>query len=231
MQVLKYINDFTSLIYPKLCLACGQGLVSSEKTICISCLYKLPYTNYHLEPDNKVMKQFWGRVDVAAATAFLYFKKGSLVQKLMHQLKYHNQQEVGIILGNLYGKFLINVDIYNNADVIIPVPLHKTRLKKRGYNQSELFATGLAEAMNIKVDTSILLRQYASESQVNKSRYNRYTNMADIFVATNQNNYKTVILVDDTITTGSTLEACAIALKKAGFNQINIVGIAFTQDL
>lgn len=229
MKFITYIKDFISLIYPQLCLACGQGLVTSENCICISCLYKLPYTNYHLEPENKVMKQFWGRVDVLAATAFLYFKKGSSVQKLMHQLKYHNQQEVGIVLGKLYGKNLMDIDVYSNADVIVPVPLHKTRFKKRGYNQSEQFALGLAEAMDIKVDTSILLRQYASETQVNKSRYNRYTNMADVFVASYQNNYKKIILVDDTITTGATLEACTIALQKAGYTQINIVGIAFTE--
>lgn len=228
MLFLRFINDFLSLIYPKLCLACGQGLVTSEKSICLSCVYKLPYTNFHLQSDNKVMKQFWGRVDVFAATAFLYFTKGSLVQKLMHQLKYHNQQEVGIELGKMYGKRLIETSVYNDADVIVPVPLHKTRLKKRGYNQSEQFAIGLAEIMKIKVDTSILQRQYASESQVNKSRYNRYTNMADIFVASYNSSYKKVILVDDTITTGATLEACTIALKKVGYTQINIVGIAFS---
>ena len=229
MKFITYIKDFISLIYPQLCLACGQGLVTSENSVCISCLYKLPYTSYHLQPDNKVMKQFWGRVEVLAATAFLYFKKGSLVQKLMHQLKYHNQQEVGIVLGKLYGKNLRDVEVYSNADVIVPVPLHKTRFKKRGYNQSEQFAIGLAEAMNIKVDTSILIRQYASETQVNKSRYNRYTNMADVFVAYYQNKYKKIILVDDTITTGATLEACTIALQKVGYKQINIVGIAFSE--
>lgn len=175
------------------------------------------------------MKQFWGRVDVLAATAFLYFKKGSSVQKLMHQLKYHNQQDVGVVLGKMYGKNLKDVSAYNNADVVVPVPLHKTRLKTRGYNQSEQFAIGLAEAMDIKVDTSILLRQYASETQVNKSRYNRYTNMVDVFVASHNQNYKKIILVDDTITTGATLEACTIALQNAGYTQINIVGIAFTE--
>jgi ComF family protein len=189
----------------------------------------MPYTNYHLQPENKLIKQFWGRVDISAAAAFLYFKKGSKVQTLMHQLKYHNQPEVGIEIGRLYGKVLTKVDAYRDAYIIVPVPLHKTRLKKRGYNQSEQFALGLSESMGINVDCSILVRQNASETQVSKSRFNRYKNMEDVFTANINTTYKKVLLVDDTITTGATLEACALVLQKVGYSHINIAGIAFTE--
>ena len=147
----------------------------------------------------------------------------------MHQLKYHNQPEVGIELGRLYGKVLVNADAYSDADIIVPVPLHKTRLKKRGYNQSEQFALGLSETMDIPVDCNVLIRHLASETQVNKSRFNRYKNMEDVFIANSILAYKKILLVDDTITTGATLEACTLALNKAGYTHINIAGIAFTE--
>ena len=175
------------------------------------------------------MKQFWGKVGISAATAYLYFKKGSKVQTLMHQLKYHNQPEVGIELGRLYGKELKKVYRFCDVDVIVPVPLHKTRFKKRGYNQSEQFALGLSETMGINVDCNILIRQYASDTQVSKTRFNRYKNMEDVFVANSISANKKILLVDDTITTGATLEACAIALYKTGYTHINIAGIAFTE--
>ena len=227
--MLGYFKDFFSLIFPKLCLSCGQGLTKYENCICILCLHQMPYTNYHLETDNKLLKQFWGRVDINAAAAFLHFKKGSKVQTLMHQLKYHNQPELGIELGRLYGKVLGSVDVYKDADIIVPVPLHKTRLKKRGYNQSEQFALGLSETMDIPVDCNVLIRQLASETQVSKSRFNRYKNMEEVFIAKPIQAYKKILLVDDTITTGATLEACTLALNKAGCTHINIAGIAFTE--
>ncbi|TAF43906.1 MAG: ComF family protein [Sphingobacteriales bacterium] len=228
MRLFSYVKDFGSIIFPRLCISCGRGLTTSENSICLHCLFELPYTNYHTQSDNDVIKLFWGRVDILAATAFVYFKKNSKVQKIMHQLKYHNQYQIGVELGNMYGKQLAEIKTYHNADLIIPVPLHKSRLRKRGYNQSERFALGLAESMKINIDTSILTREHATESQVNKSRYSRYKNMEDIFVAKYNPNYKCIILVDDTITTGATLEACTLALQKVGYTQIIIVGIAFT---
>jgi ComF family protein len=228
MRLLLYLKDFISIVFPRLCCGCGQGLIKTENSICLHCLNELPYTDYHQQADNLVSKLFWGRVDVLAAAAFVYFKKSSTVQKIMHQLKYHHQPQIGKELGNMYGKQLLNAHIYNATDLIVPVPLHKSRLLKRGYNQSEQFALGLSESMKISVDTSVLSRVYASESQVNKSRYNRYKNMEDIFVAQYNPLYKNIMLVDDTITTGATLEACALALQKVGYTRIIIVGIAFT---
>ncbi len=227
---LTYIKDFFSLIYPELCNGCGQSLVTHEKLICTHCIYNLPYTNYHLSEDNKVAKQFWGKVDIQSATAFLYFKKGGIVQNLMHQLKYNKQPEVGFELGKLYGKQLAVNEPYNFAEVIVPVPLHHKRLQKRGYNQSEAFARGLAESMNIPVDCNILIRRKESETQINKSRFKRFENMKEVFEANHPPvAYKNILLVDDTITTGATLEACALALKLNNDIKIQIAGIAFSE--
>jgi ComF family protein len=227
--IKQYLSDFLSLFFPEICYACGDSLVESEALICSTCLYQLPFTNYHLEPENKLAKQFWGRVHINSAMAFLYFNKGGKVQNLMHQLKYNNQQQIGVILGNLYGKQLLKDNTFKNIDAIIPVPLHPKKQKKRGYNQSEKFAIGLSEILNIKICNDILYRAEFKESQTSKSRSNRFDNMKTVFRAHETlNTFENIILVDDTITTGATLEACVLALQQIGIKNINIVGIAFT---
>lgn len=228
--IATYLKDFGSLIFPEVCHACGASLVATEKHFCTACIYQLPYTNYHLIADNKIAKQFWGRVNVNSACAFLYFNKAGKVQNIMHQLKYNNQPQVGIEIGRMYAKQLIKYLTYTTAEVIIPVPLHPKKLLKRGYNQSEQFAIGLSEILNIPVNTVILYRDKAAESQTSKSRNNRFENMKTVFKAhKTENNFTNVLLVDDTITTGATLEACVFALQDIGFKTINIIGIAYAE--
>lgn len=225
-----YLKDFIQLIFPEICHACGNSLVDSEQYFCTTCLYDLPYTQFHLNPENKLAKQFWGRVHVQSAVAFLYFTKGGKVQNIMHQLKYNKQPQIGIELGRMYAKELKNYPIYKNAEAIIPVPLHPEKQRKRGYNQSEQFALGLSEVLQIAVLNDILFRVKSAESQTSKSRDQRFDNIASVFEAKKPNLIlKSVILVDDTITTGATLEICAIALQSIGIAEINIVGIAFTE--
>lgn len=228
--IATYLKDFGSLIFPEICHACGDSLVATEKHFCTNCIYQLPYTNYHLQPDNKIAKQFWGRIKVNSACAFLYFNKGGKVQNIMHQLKYNNQPQIGIEIGRMYAKTLMKSPIYTSAEAIIPVPLHPKKLLKRGYNQSEQFAVGLSEILNIPVKTDVLYRDKAAESQTTKTRGNRFDNMKTVFKAHNIDCvFKNVLLVDDTITTGATLEACAIALQDIGIETINIVGIAYAE--
>jgi len=228
--IATYLKDFGSLIFPEICHACGNSLVATEKHFCTTCIYQLPYTNYHLNPDNKIAKQFWGRVNVNSACAFLYFNKAGKVQNIMHQLKYNNQPQVGVEIGRMYAKQLKESSIYNFAEAIIPVPLHPKKLLKRGYNQSEQFAIGLSEILNIPVITDILYRDKAAESQTTKSRINRFDNMKTVFNAHKTDcAFKNVLLVDDTITTGATLEACTFALQEIGIELINIVGIAYAE--
>ncbi|HEX7368022.1 MAG TPA: phosphoribosyltransferase family protein [Pelobium sp.] len=228
--ISKYLSDFGSLLFPEICQACGTSLSKKEQHFCTTCLHQLPYTNFHLNADNRLAKQFWGRVNISSAAAFLYFNKGGQVQNIMHQLKYNNQPQVGLAVGNLYAHELKNIDIYHQADAILPVPLHPHKIEKRGYNQSEQFAMGLSEVLNVPVYTDVLSRNADRESQAKQNRSHRFDNMQKVFSASaNGVNFENVLLVDDTITTGATLEACVIALQDTGVKNIHILGIAFTE--
>ena|SRR6476659_73949 len=225
-----YLKDFTSLFFPDVCQACGDSLVDSESTFCINCVYEFPYTDFHLDPENTLAKQFWGRIHIQSAVAFLYFSKGGKVQNIMHQLKYNKQPQVGVELGKMYGNVLKEQEIYKGVEAIIPVPLHPEKFKKRGYNQSEQFAIGLSNSLDIPVLNDVLIRVKAAESQTKQSRSKRFENIESVFETIEpQKPLNKILLVDDTITTGATLEICAIALQKIGIKEINIVGIAFTQ--
>src|ERR1700712_888552 len=143
-----YLADFVSLLFHELCAACRESLMANEQLICTDCLYNLPYTNFHLQPDNIVARQFWGKIHLESAYALYYFTKGGKIQNLMHQFKYKGMRQIGNLLGNIAGGQLMNNKIFNTVDVIIPVPLHKKRLMQRGYNQSACFAEGLAQKLN-----------------------------------------------------------------------------------
>ena len=207
------INDFFNLIFPKLCYACNNTLLKKEDIICIACQVGLPKTNFHRDKENPVNKVFWGRVEIEMATSFYLFSKKSRVQRLLHHLKYKGVKEVGFVVGKLFGYELKETIYFKNIDFIVPVPLHENKLKKRGYNQSEWIAIGLAEAMNVPININSLYRKQDSQTQTKKSRYKRWENVGDIFwVSDNELNGKRVLLVDDVVTTGATIEACAQVL-------------------
>ncbi len=229
IAVHRLATNLWGLLFPALCNACGNHLYGSEKVICTKCLYDLPYTDFHLDAQNLVAKQFWGRVSLHAAMALLHFKKGSKVQNLMHSLKYKGNTEVGENLGKLLGHKLQKSSFYDKIDLIIPVPLHPKKEKQRGYNQSECIANGLAEVLQTPVDINCLIRIKATDSQTKKGRYTRYENMEEVFSLIQPSAIadKHILLVDDVITTGATLEACANALLKNGASQISIAAIAF----
>ena len=223
------LNDFLSLIFPRVCHACGNLLFKNEEVICISCLYKLPKTNFHLEKENSITEIFAGRIKFESATSYLYFVKAGKVQHLIHQMKYKGIKEIGIFLGELYGNELKKSELFNTIEVVIPVPLHKTKLKKRGFNQSELFARGLSSSMKINLDTKNLYRKIASETQTRKTKFERWKNVEDIFDLKDYTKLsgKHVLLVDDVITTGSTLEASANALNRIKDIKISIATMAY----
>ena len=207
------LNDFFNLIFPKLCCACNTALLKNEHTICLNCIATLPKTNFHLDKDNPVSKVFWGRVKLEMATSFYLFGKKTRVQNLLHQLKYKGVKEVGAVVGQLMGIELKDSLHYKKIDVIVPVPLHHHKLKKRGYNQSEFIAVGLSDTMGIPINTNSLYRKEDSLTQTKKSRYKRWENVEEIFGLSNELlNGKRVLLVDDVITTGATIEACAQVL-------------------
>lgn len=230
MKVLRgYLADFISLLFPELCPACQASLVANERIICSDCSYNLPYTNFHLQADNTVARQFYGKINVEAAYALYYFTKGGKVQNLMHHFKYMGMQQIGNLLGNMAGAQLTENPVFNTVDLIIPVPLHKSRLKERGYNQSTCFAKGLAQKLNAIVEDNNLQRVVATATQTHKSRFARFENMQEVFVVKQPEKLinKHVLLVDDIVTTGSTLEACGIELLKVPGLTLSIATIAY----
>ena len=226
-----YLADFVALLFPQLCAACGNTLVANEDLICIDCRYNLPLTNFHLHDDNIVASQFWGKIKLEAAYSLYYFAKGGKVQNLMHHFKYRGVSRIGNILGAIAGDQLNKNEIFKTVDVIIPVPLHKSRLKERGYNQSACFAEGLATKLNIPVETDNLIRERATETQTHRSRFARFENMQQVFLVKDPQLLanKHVLLVDDVVTTGSTLEACGLKLLEIPGLKLSMATIAYAE--
>ncbi len=229
------INLFLDLLllwFPRNCAACNNSLFRHEEIICMKCRLHLPKTDFHEYDDNPVHRVFWGRVKLDFAASCFYYIKESKLQTLIHKLKYQNHKEIGIYLGKYYGQILKNLEKIQQMDVIMPVPLHRKKLHKRGYNQSELIANGISEITGISVNTKILKRSTASSTQTRKSRYERWENVSNIFYVSGKENLlkgKNILLVDDVLTTGATLEACLQALKKANYNKIGLVTLAYAK--
>lgn len=228
MQISAFIDDFISLIYPHICMACGKSLYKYEECICLYCRYHLPRTNFHNDADNPVSKLFWGKAPMHSAAAYYHFQKGGKVQHLIHQLKYKERSEVGVYVGELYGKELAASPLFNTADIIIPVPLHPKKLRKRGYNQSEMFADGLSRSMRIPVNSTALTKISTTETQTRKSRFSRWENIKEAFHLENNTilENKHILLVDDVITTGSTIESCINMLNQIPGVKISVAAIA-----
>ena len=181
MNVAPWINGILHLFFPRTCQACGHVLYAQEEVLCMKCLYHLPKTNFHLHEENPVSRVFWGRVNLHAATSFLFFSKGGKVQKLMHNLKYRGKKRVGLYLGKLFGHDLKKSELFKTVEVVIPVPMHPAKQHKRGFNQSALIAQGIADSMNVEVQTDNLIKTINTSSQTKKSRYNRWQNVKDVF--------------------------------------------------
>jgi ComF family protein len=225
------LEDFISLFFPNYCLACRRTLVKGEETLCTACLVELPKTNYHRLQENQIKNRLMGRLPLKHGLAFLKFRKTGIVQHLLHELKYNNHPEVGVKLGQAYGMELCGSGLEKEFDLIIPVPLHKSRRRQRGYNQSSKFAEGLSLAMGVSWDESISVRTRATVTQTHKSKSERWENVKDVFSvdAAGLIGGKRVLLVDDVITTGATLEACGQHLLKSGCRELSIACIAEAQ--
>jgi len=225
--ILKYITDFFGLFFPELCVVCNKNLFVQEKLICTKCLYELPKTNFHNELENPVAQLFWGRAKIEFATAYFYFNKGSQYQEMMHHFKYHGKKEIGFVLGKSFG-LQLKESPFNDIDIIIPVPLHPKKQKKRGYNQSDWIAMGLAHSLNKVADIENLIRSVATATQTRKSRFERWQNVENIFVIKDPSKIegKHILLVDDVVTTGSTLEACANVILEIKNTKVSIAALA-----
>ncbi len=225
----EYCSDLLRLFYPEVCLACSQPLLKDEEVLCFKCESELPQTGHLTDPQNALMRRLWGRVEVQGAAALFQFQKGGNVQHLIHQLKYKGRKEVGEYIGKLYGHQLNEpCSIIKDVDIIVPVPLHWKKLRKRGYNQCDSFAKGLAETLDIPWSSTILDRKLDNVSQAGKRRYDRWQNVSGIFSlsGTQQIEGKHVLLVDDVVTTGATAEACMHTLLSTGHTKTSFLAIA-----
>ncbi len=225
-----YLSDFIKLFYPVNCFSCGKNLVKQENCICSECLYLLPKTNFHHVKENPVSQIFWGRSKIETATANYFFIKEGILQKLIHHLKYKGIKEIGYVLGKQMGADLAKVNAFNEIDFVVPVPLHPKRERDRGYNQSEWIAKGIAEMLKTTISINNLFRSVETSTQTKKNRFERWENVENIFSIRNISEFENshVLLVDDVITTGSTLEACANTLLEIKNIKVSIGALGFT---
>lgn len=201
-------KDLLNLVFPPVCPSCDTLLNDQEKAICWACLADIEQTDFHLDPgNNELFFRFAGKIDLAGAAALFYFDKQGKLKEIIKALKYKNQPYMGTFLGEFYGKMLKGSEMMAGMDRIIPVPLHRSRLISRGYNQSEAFARGLSSSLGISVDSRSLRRLQKTVTQTQKRQDERWDNVRDVFGLSQPLGGK-VVLVDDVITTGSTLEAC-----------------------
>lgn len=221
-------DDFISLLFPRLCPGCGNHLLRNEKLICTECYICIPRTNFHLREDNPVARLFWGRCKIEKAAAFSFYNRDSRMKKLIHHLKYNGVMEIGFELGRMYANSLKSSDFLIGIDMIIPVPLHPVKQRKRGFNQCELISRGISDVTGIPVNTDSLIRKNISDTQTRKSRYDRWTNVEGIFMVKDQSSIEGchILLVDDVITTGSTLESCANEILKASGTTVSVAALA-----
>jgi len=226
-----FFRSLHRLFYPKVCVLCRLALISKERQICSYCLRKLPKSRWLNPQENPVYNVFRGRVPVGNAGSFLVFRSGGITRQLLHEIKYKDNRDLAVLMGEMYAEELLQTAL-PPIDYIIPVPLHRRKLKQRGYNQSEAFAEGLGVKLSVPVSTDLLQRRAFTQTQTRKSRWERWRNVADVFMVNNPGklNGKNIILVDDVVTTGATLEACAGALLKAGAQRVDVHTIAHAKE-
>lgn len=227
--ITDYIKGLGQLFFPHVCASCQRNMAKNEEIICTVCEWKLPYTKFHQIEENTIEKRFWGRVPIERASSFLFFEKGSNTQKLISLLKYQNRQDVGTKLGKLYAQQLLNDNAtILNIDAIVPIPLHIEKQKKRGYNQSDSIAFAMGEVLKVPVLTHSVVRIKNNITQTGKSRKDRWDNVEKIFEVKQPEKLKGkhILLIDDVVTTGATIEACAAEILEIPNTKVSIVTLA-----
>ena len=228
---MKPITDLLNIFYPSECLCCSNVLTNNELDICIHCRHELPLTNFSSEKDNLLERTFKGRIPLQNGTALFYFLKKGIVQELIHKLKYKDQQQIGNLIGIWLGDEIMKSGRFQQIDCIIPVPLHQKRQQQRGYNQVSEFGKALSKKLKIPFYENALIRIAASNTQTDKLRMDRWENVEKIFQVKNEKMLEGchILLIDDVLTTGATLEACYNALYKIDHFKISIACMAYTK--
>lgn len=217
-----WVHGLAHLFFPRRCVACGRCLEEGEEVLCLRCNMDMPRTNWHLEKDNPVERLFWGKFPLERATSYFFYHKGSDFRRILHLLKYEGREDIGRTMGRFMAGEMMASGFFDGMDFIVPVPLHPRKQRMRGYNQSERLAEGIAEVTGIAIDAHALCRRMYSQTQTRKSAYERWENVSGIFEVKHPEAYagKHILLVDDVLTTGSTITACADAF--AGIKKLRI---------
>ena len=227
---LKYLFKSTvHLLYPHICTGCGSDLLDEDNLLCLKCIHDLPHTNFANLANNPVEKYFWGRIPLQAAYSQFYFSKEFLIQHLIHQLKYKGDTKIGFNMVELMGKTLLKSDRFKNIDALIPLPLYTDKEHKRGYNQAAVICNGMSSVMNVPVYNKYVIRQHATETQTRKHRTERWENVKDSFKVAKAEELvgKHLLLVDDVVTTGATLEACGSVILQTADVKLSIATLAY----
>ena len=228
---MNLLKDLRALFYPETCPSCRQQLVQNEKIICTFCRHDLPLTNFKSYTENKINAIFYGRIPIEKAFALLLLRKKGITKNLIHQLKYHGMEEIGVFFGDWLGEIHSENQEFSSVDFIIPVPIHPKKKKLRGYNQLTKFGTRLQHHLKIPFVAGVLVRSSATATQTLKSRFERFNDLHTKFSILDLDRFKNkhVLLIDDVITTGATLEACALELMKTSGIKISILAMAYTE--
>jgi len=230
MKIKILLANFVSLLYPELCVICGEPLMGNEKFFCFTCFLKLPRTHYHLIPENQAIERLAGKVSLVKASAYFYYNKGGIAQKLIAEIKYRGNRNLGEWIGRYLAEDMISSGFFQDVDYLVPVPLHRSKEKKRGFNQAEKIAEGIAQATKIPIETGNVFRAKANTSQTNKGVFDRWKNTQNLFFLKDPKLFeeKHILLIDDVLTTGSTLEALVQSLLKSDGVKISILTLAIT---
>lgn len=227
-MIKKYWKDFIGLLYPDVCYNCEVALVDGEEKICLRCYRDFPLTNYHEAVPNPLLQIAAGNEKVRGAFCYMKFNKQGVAQKLLHELKYNGNTAVGVLLGEWFAKYIEKELASLKLDGIIPVPLHKSKKRKRGFNQSEIIARGIKNATGLNIMNNVLIRTRDISTQTKKGKVARWQNVESLYQVINEETIegKNILLIDDVITTGATISLAAEALVASGVNEIYFGSIA-----
>lgn len=228
-QLKNIVNSTMHLFYPHVCTGCGSDLLQEDNLLCLKCMHNLPHTDFAALANNQIEKDFWGRIPLTAAYSQFYFAKEFLMQHLIHQLKYKGDTKIGFYLGEIMGKTLLESNRFSTIEALIPLPLYADKEHKRGYNQATVICNGMSSVMNIPVLNGAVIRRQATETQTRKHRTERWENVKDSFKVAKASELtgKHLLLVDDVITTGATLEACGSVILEVDNVKLSIATLAY----